>query len=88
MRIAFTTFESAWPQVCGTQKNASALAAHVLMDTPSGRVRQAARQVRRAAAGFNMSLLRAPSKAATALRSVPAVQDAGARFGSAQEIQS
>ena len=56
MRIAFTTFGSAWPQVCGTQKNAGALAAHMLRDTPSDRERQAARQVRRAAAGFNHAL--------------------------------
>ena len=59
MRIAFNTFLPVWPVVSdppAKTPKARELVAHVLRDTRIGEQAQAARQARRAAAGFNNSL--------------------------------
>src|SRR3990172_2164377 len=53
MRIAFTRFPAVLPAVCEPQKKTGELTAHALRDTRTCEQGQAARQIRRVAAGSN-----------------------------------
>ena len=80
MRIAFNTFLPIWPVVSdppAKTPKARELVAHVLRNTRIDEQAQAARQVRRAAAGFNQS----PEPTAVgAVSSAIAVHVAGRRW--------